>query len=346
MCATSKPLELRFHAFLVVLLTTRKCHNLTGEPWTTWISHIFHFHVHKGFLKQLLGARAPLVFSRCSRSNNSFNEATSSRFQQLSIQRAPHDVITPSPPPHPPSVNNNDTCNVTTSSTKQHPQGFNKSQSKAVHMTLLHLPHPPTPHLYTITTFIVHDKIEGSWKLRGTPSLEPIYIYNIYIYIHTVLLSSDILICTQKINQHPHSVFLILLWVGPTLLINMGGHPLWNNTLLENPSFGFKNQLKPNGKPMEQQWIQSISCTKSHESHWKTNGFKAFLILNLMNPIPNLMNPMFCFRCSLFGGENLLMYLDLLGGVLTRTWHCVYTYIYTFVYIYIYYKYVHSTYDI
>ena len=187
--------------------------------------------------------------------NNTFNEATSSRFQEVSIQRSPHDVFTP---PHPPSVNNNDTCNVTTSSTKQHPQGFNRSQSNAVHMTLLHPPHPPSvnnndtcnvttsstkqhpqgfnksqsnavhvtllhppfckqqrylqrnnifneatssrfqqvsiqrsphdvitpsppphPHLFTITTFIVHDKTEGSWKLRGTPSLDPTYLYAI-----------------------------------------------------------------------------------------------------------------------------------------------------------------------
>ena len=50
----------------------------------------------------------------------------------------PHDVITP------PSANNNDTCNVTTSSTKQHPQGFNRSQSNAVHMTFLHPPTPPS----------------------------------------------------------------------------------------------------------------------------------------------------------------------------------------------------------
>ena len=57
-----------------------------------------HLHVHKGFLKQLLGARAPLVF-----------------------------------------------CNVTTSSTKRHPQGFHNSQSNALHMTLLHPTPPPQP---------------------------------------------------------------------------------------------------------------------------------------------------------------------------------------------------------
>jgi len=72
--------------------------------------------------------------------NNRFNEATSSRFQQISV-------------------------------------------TNTVHMTLLP---PRPPHVYTITTFIVHDKTEGSWKPWGTPSLEPIYIYikvHIYMYI-------------------------------------------------------------------------------------------------------------------------------------------------------------------
>jgi len=50
----------------------------------------------------------------------------------------------------------------------------------------------------------------------------------------------------------------------------MGGQPLLNNTLLENPNL----------------WIQ-----KPMENQWKTSGFKAFLILNPMNFIPNLMNP-------------------------------------------------------
>ena len=77
--------------------------------------------------------------------HNILNEATSPRFPQLSIQRTPHDVVTPHPTPHPPSVNNNDTCNVTTSPTKQHLQGFHNSQSNALHMTLLHPPHPPPP---------------------------------------------------------------------------------------------------------------------------------------------------------------------------------------------------------
>ena len=44
--------------------------------------------------------------------NNIFNEATSSRFPQLSIQRAPHDVITPPHPPHPPSLYHNDVYSI------------------------------------------------------------------------------------------------------------------------------------------------------------------------------------------------------------------------------------------
>ena len=172
MCATSKPLELRFHAFLVVLLTTRKCHNSLenhgrNEHYTFFIftstwryytppsvnnndtcnvttpstkQHPQGFNRSQSNAVHMTFLHPPPPFCKQQRylqRNNIFNEATSSRFQQVSIQRSPHDVITP---PHPPSVNNNDTCNVTTSSTKQHPQGFNKSQSNAVHVTLLHPP--------------------------------------------------------------------------------------------------------------------------------------------------------------------------------------------------------------
>ena len=41
--------------------------------------------------------------------NNILNEATSSRFPQLSIQRTPHDIITP---PHPPSLYHNDVYSI------------------------------------------------------------------------------------------------------------------------------------------------------------------------------------------------------------------------------------------
>ena len=45
--------------------------------------------------------------------NNIFNEATSSRLPQLSIQRAPHDVISHPPHlPHPPSLYHNDVYSI------------------------------------------------------------------------------------------------------------------------------------------------------------------------------------------------------------------------------------------
>ena len=47
---------------------------------------------------------------------------------------------------------------------------------------------------------------------------------------------------------------------------------------------------------MENQWIQSIPHTKSHEFHSESHESQLWLC------------------CSLFGGENLLMDLDLLGG--------------------------------
>jgi len=88
-------------------------------------------------------------------------------------------------------------------------------------------------------------------------------------------------------NEHPQSnkLLAVLLWAGPSILINMGGHLLFKNTLLEYCILmcGFKNQLKP------------------METQWKTNGFKAFLILNIMNPIPNLMNPIFGFAADYLG---------------------------------------------
>ena len=56
------------------------------------------------------------------------------------------------------------------------------TSSNALHMTLLHPPPPPhiciqeRPFWYSIKT-------EGSSKLRGTPSLEPIYIYTYDIWV-------------------------------------------------------------------------------------------------------------------------------------------------------------------
>ena len=93
----------------------------------------------------------------------------------------------------------------------------------------------------------------------------------IYIYIYN---AKFIFISTPEINQHPHSKFLlaILRWLGPSLLIDMGGHlvlNILNNTLLENANYWIQ-------KWMENPRIQSnFSHKKSHESHWQTNGFKS-----------------------------------------------------------------------
>ena len=100
-------------------------------------------------------------------------------------------LLHPSHPPPPPSVNNNDTCNVTTSSTKQHPQGFHNSQSNTLHMTLLQPPTPPPPHppsLYHNDVYSIGSRLRGSWKLRGNPSLEPIYILCLLLLLSLLLL--------------------------------------------------------------------------------------------------------------------------------------------------------------
>ena len=83
--------------------------------------------------------------------HNIFNEATSSRFPQLSIQRAPHDVIThPTPPPP--------FCKQ--QRYLQRNNIFNEATSlRFPQLSIQRTPHdfitPPHPHLYTITTFIV-----------------------------------------------------------------------------------------------------------------------------------------------------------------------------------------------
>ena len=205
MCATSKPLELRFHAFLVVLLTTRKCHNSlenhgrnehhtffmftsTKAFWSSCLEREHHWSSHSAVAVTTASTKLHPPGFNNSQSNaphmtllhpphpHIFNEATSSRFQQVSIQRSPHDVITPSPPPlfckQQRYLQRNNIFNEATSSRFQQ-----VSIQRSPHEVITPPPPPPTPHLYTITTFIVHDKTEGSWKLRGTPALT----LNIYI---------------------------------------------------------------------------------------------------------------------------------------------------------------------
>jgi len=150
-------LELRFHAFLVVLLITRKCHNSLENHGRNehHTSHLFHLHVHKGFLKQLLGARAPFVF-----------------------------------------------CNVTTSSRKQHPQGFHNSQSNALHMTLLHPPHPPS--LYHNDVYSIGSRLRVPGSSREPPALS----LSIYIYTHCVCVS----IHNANFFGRQPCLFLLICW--------------------------------------------------------------------------------------------------------------------------------------
>ena len=151
----------------------------------------------------------------------SSDQATSSRIQHHPTHFTWRYYTPPHPHP-PPFVNNNETFNVATSSNQatssriqHHPTHFtwryytpppppfckqqgnfqrsnifqpsnifqDSTSSNALHMTLLHPPHPPTPPIcIQERPFWYSIKTEGSSKLRGTPSLEPIYIY-IYIFI-------------------------------------------------------------------------------------------------------------------------------------------------------------------
>ena len=121
----------------------------------------------------------------------SSNQATSSRIQHHPLTW--HDVITSPPPPHPPFCKQQ--RNLQRSNIFQSSNIFQDStSSNALHMTLLHPPqHHPTHFTWRYYTpphppiciqerpFWYSIKAEGSSKLRGTPSLEPIYIYTVYI---------------------------------------------------------------------------------------------------------------------------------------------------------------------
>ena len=115
----------------------------------------------------------------------SSNQATSSRIQHHPTHFTLRYYTTPTPPPpHPPSVNNIETCNVTPSSNQA---TSSRIQHHPTHFTWRYYT-PPTPPAPPICiqerTFWYSIKAEGSSKLRGTPSLEPIYIYIFIIYIY------------------------------------------------------------------------------------------------------------------------------------------------------------------
>ena len=84
------------------------------------------------------------------------------------------------------SESNNDTYNVTTSSTKQHPQGFHNSESNALHMTLLH---PPHNDVCSIGSRL---RVPGS---SGEPPALSLYIY-IYMFI---IFVAKFAVCTTNL---------------------------------------------------------------------------------------------------------------------------------------------------
>ena len=54
-----------------------------------------------------------------------------------------------------------------------------------------------------------------------------------------------ILVSTPELSNTQHAKKMaILLWVGPSLLIIMGGPPPSSNTLLENPNFGIQELME------------------------------------------------------------------------------------------------------
>ena len=114
---------------------------------------------------------------------NPFQDSTSSNHFTWRYYTPPH-------PPHPPSVNNNETFNVATSSNQA---TSSRIQHHPTHFTLTWRYYPPTPPIcIQERPFWYSIKTEGSSKLRGTLSLEPIYIY-IHIYIYEFYMALHIL---------------------------------------------------------------------------------------------------------------------------------------------------------
>ena len=98
--------------------------------------------------------------------SNIFQDSTSSDALHMTLLH----------PPHPPSVNNNGTCNVATSSNQA---TSSRIQHHPTHFTWRYYTPPTPPICIQERPFWYSIKTEGSSKLRGTPSLEPIYIHTL-----------------------------------------------------------------------------------------------------------------------------------------------------------------------
>ena len=140
-----------------------------------------------------------------------------------------------------------------------------------------------------------------------------LYIYSILsicisIYVHNV---EFILIATPELVSTQNPTIVSNSTLGCSLPINQH---VWSPPIKQHPS-GQSDflDLTTNGKPME-----NLSHIKSHEPHSKSHKSN------------------FWCCCSLFGGENLLMDLDLLGGYHYELGITYYVFVHTYIYIYIY----------
>ena len=144
-----------------------------------------------------------------------------------------------------------------------------------------------------------------------------LYIYSILsicisIYVHNV---EFILIVTPELISTQNPTIVSNSTLACSLPINQH---VWSPPIKQHPS-GQSDflDLTTNGKPME-----NLSHIKSHESHSKSHKSN------------------FWCCCSLFGGENLLMDLDLLGGYHYELGITYYVFVHTYIYIYTVYIYI------
>ena len=179
-----------FSFILVVLFRSRTCDNAlenhgrneertffifmsTKAVWSSWQEREHHWFSH-GAVAGRWGQSQDQDFYEYNRQrsnifqpSNIFQDSTSSNALHMTLLHPPN-------PPTPPSVNNNGTCNVATSSNQA---TSSRIQHHPTHFTWRYYTPPTPPICIQERPFWYSIKTEGSSKLRGTPSLEPIYIY-------------------------------------------------------------------------------------------------------------------------------------------------------------------------
>ena len=162
MCATFFPLELRFHACFEFLLISTKCHNSLENHGRNEHHIVFIFASMKFFLM----AMENVVFTLC--------------FTVIYVFHM--TLLHPPTPPTPPSVNNNETFNVTPSSNQatssriqHHPTHFTWCYYTHTH------PHPPPhpPSLYKNDLYGIASRLRVPRSSGEPPAL------SLYIYTHT-----------------------------------------------------------------------------------------------------------------------------------------------------------------